>query len=39
MNMGMLGAQYRGPKNQYAAINYHAYFGAVHGVFDERHSE
>ena len=34
MNMGMLGAQYRGPKNHYAAINYHAYFGASHGVFD-----
>lgn len=33
MNMGMLGAQYRGPKNQYAALNYHAYFGASHGVF------
>ena len=23
MNMGMVGAQYRGPKNQYAALNYH----------------
>jgi hypothetical protein len=34
MNMGLLGAQYRGPKNQHAAINYHAYFGASHGVFD-----
>ena len=34
MNMGMLGAQYRGPKNQYAAVNFHAYFGAAHGVFD-----
>ena len=34
MNMGLLGAQYRGPKNQYAALNYHAYFGAAHGVFD-----
>ena len=34
MNMGLLGAQYRGPKNQYAAINYHAYFGAAHGVFN-----
>jgi hypothetical protein len=34
MNMGMLGAQYRGPKNQFAAINYHAYFGVSHGVFD-----
>ena len=34
MNMGLLGAQYRGPKNQHAAINYHAFFGASHGVFD-----
>ncbi len=34
MNMIMLGAQYRGPKNQFAALNYHAYFGASHGVFD-----
>lgn len=34
MNMGMLGAQYRGPKNQFAAVNYHAYFGVAHGVFD-----
>jgi hypothetical protein len=34
MNMLMLGAQYRGPKNQYAALNYHAYFGASKGVFD-----
>jgi hypothetical protein len=34
MNMGLLGAQYRGPKNQHAAINYHAYFGAANGVFD-----
>lgn len=34
MNMLMGGAQYRGPKNQYAALNYHAYFGASHGVFD-----
>jgi hypothetical protein len=34
MNMGMLGAQYRGPKNQFAALNYHAYFGVSHGVFD-----
>src|SRR6185437_16331783 len=28
MHIGMVGAQYRGPKNQYAAINYHAYVGA-----------
>jgi hypothetical protein len=34
MNMGMLGAQYRGPKNQFAAINLHGYFGVAHGVFD-----
>ena len=34
MNMGMFGAQYRGPKNQHAAINYHAYGGVASGVFD-----
>lgn len=34
MNMVMGGAQYRGPKNHYAAINYHGYFGVSHGVFD-----
>jgi hypothetical protein len=34
MNMGLAGMQYRGPKNQYAAINYHAYGGLSHGVFD-----
>ena len=34
MNMGLAGAQYRGPKNQYAAINFHAYFGVSHGTFD-----
>jgi hypothetical protein len=34
MNMGLAGAQYRGPKNQYAALNYHAYFGVSHGTFD-----
>jgi hypothetical protein len=34
MNMGMLGAQLRGPKNQFAAINLHGYFGVAHGVFD-----
>ncbi|WP_263367612.1 hypothetical protein [Edaphobacter bradus] len=33
LNGGLLGAQYRGPKNQYAALNYHAYFGASHGDF------
>jgi hypothetical protein len=34
MNMGLVGAQYRGPKNQYAAINYHAYGGLSYGVFN-----
>jgi hypothetical protein len=34
MNMGLVGAQYRGPKNQYAAIDFHAYGGLSHGVFD-----
>jgi hypothetical protein len=34
MNIGMLGAQYRGPKNQYIAINYHALFGVGAGKFD-----
>jgi hypothetical protein len=34
MNMGMLGAQVRGPKNQFAAMNFHGYFGVAHGVFD-----
>jgi hypothetical protein len=34
MNMALAGMQYRGPKNQYAAINYHAYGGLSHGVFD-----
>lgn len=33
MHTIMGGAQYRGPKNHYAAINYHAYFGAAHGIF------
>ena len=33
MNMLMVGAQYRGPKNHYAAINYHGYIGASDGVF------
>jgi hypothetical protein len=35
MNMGLAGVQYRGPKNQYAAINYHAYGGVASGVFDD----
>jgi hypothetical protein len=34
MNMVLFGAQYRGPKNQHAAINFHAYGGVSHGVFD-----
>ncbi|WP_263383168.1 hypothetical protein [Granulicella arctica] len=34
MNMLMGGVQYRGPKNHYAAIDYHGYFGASHGVFN-----
>jgi hypothetical protein len=34
MNMGLAGVQYRGPRNHYAAINYHAYIGAADGVFD-----
>jgi hypothetical protein len=34
MNMALFGAQYRGPKNQYAALNYHAYGGIASGVFD-----
>ncbi len=33
-NMLLAGAQVRGPKNPHFALNYHAYFGAVHGVFD-----
>ncbi len=32
---GMLGAQYRGPKNQRAAIDFHAYGGVSHGDFTE----
>lgn len=39
MNMLLAGAQYRGPKNQYAAINYHAYFGASHGTFNATQKE
>ncbi len=34
LNIGMFGVQYRGPKNQYVAINYHAYGGVAYGVFD-----
>jgi hypothetical protein len=34
LNLGMLGAQYRGPRNQYAALNFHGYFGVAHGAFN-----
>ncbi len=34
MNMLLFGAQYRGPKNQHAAIDLHAYGGPSYGVFD-----
>jgi hypothetical protein len=33
LNTIMGGAQYRGPKNHYAAINYHGYVGVSHGTF------
>jgi hypothetical protein len=32
---GMAGVQMRGPKNQYAAVNLHAFAGVSHGVFDD----
>jgi hypothetical protein len=28
------GVQYRGPRNRYAAVNYHAFAGATDGIFD-----
>ena len=28
------GAQWRGPRNRYVAINYHAFGGGVYGIFD-----
>lgn len=34
MFQGLGGAQVRGPKNRYAAVNYHGYVGMAHGVFD-----
>jgi hypothetical protein len=34
LNTGMLGAQYRWLKNQYAAVNFHGYAGVSHGTFD-----
>lgn len=33
LNIGMVGAQYRGPKNKYAAIDYHALAGVAAGNF------
>ena len=33
LNMALFGAQYRGPKNHYAAINFHAYGGPAFGNF------
>jgi hypothetical protein len=35
LHSGLFGLQYRGPKNQHAAINYHAYGGAAYGDFTE----
>ncbi len=32
--IGMGGAQYRGPRNRYAAVDFHALAGATYGVFD-----
>ncbi|HXS13536.1 MAG TPA: hypothetical protein VN734_12590 [Acidobacteriaceae bacterium] len=29
------GAQWRGPRNRYVAINYHAFAGAAYGIFDK----
>jgi hypothetical protein len=34
MNMGLGGVEWRGPKNQHAAVNYHALAGIASGVFD-----
>jgi len=34
MNAALFGAQYRGPKNQHAALDFHAYGGIASGVFD-----
>jgi hypothetical protein len=39
LNAGMAGIQYRGPKNQYAAIDYHALVGAAYGKFDYTHDD
>jgi hypothetical protein len=38
MNMILAGAQYRGPRNQYAALNYHVYAGPSKGTFDASRS-
>ena len=35
MNDALFGVQYRGPKNQHAALDYHAYGGLAMGVFDD----
>jgi hypothetical protein len=34
LNGVLFGTQYRGPKNQYAALNFHAYAGPSYGKFD-----
>ena len=34
MTSALGGVQYRGPRNQRVAVNYHAYAGFAHGVFD-----
>ena len=34
LNTGMAGVQYRGPKNHYAAVDYHALIGVAHGTFN-----
>jgi hypothetical protein len=34
MNMGLFGVQYRGPKNEHAALNFHALGGVADGIFD-----
>jgi hypothetical protein len=34
LNAGMAGVQYRGPKNHYAAVDYHALIGVAHGQFE-----
>jgi len=33
------GAQWRGPRNRYVAINYHAFGGGVYGIFDKTVSD